>query len=122
MKPKKPSAGKEGGEPVKPILTESKDNAAEGSPIVNDDAAADAAVAAREKMAKPSEGSVEIPVNRAEIAEPSVVQYSIRERGNPDEPAVVVESPDGTIEDAVRAFNARRKEVRTAKQLLITKV
>lgn len=35
--------------------------------------------------------------------------------------SVVVTSPDGSIEDAVRRFNQDKKEIRTAKQLRIEK-
>ena len=69
--------------------------------------------------------NVEMPVIGAtagpvESAGP-VKRYSVVQRCDPAGVAVVVESPDGTIEDAVRAFNARRGgEIRTAKQLILT--
>lgn len=49
--------------------------------------------------------------------------YSVRQRTDPEGAAVVVESPDGTSEDAVRMFNARRGgEIRTMKQLILVQV
>lgn len=53
---------------------------------------------------------------------PAGTQYHMRDLTDPDAKSVTVTSPDGSIEDAVRAFNANRKEIRTAKQLSISKV
>lgn len=53
---------------------------------------------------------------------PAGTRYSVRELGNPDAPASTVTSPDGSIEDAVRTFNAGRKSILTAKQLILERL
>lgn len=68
---------------------------------------------------------VEVAKEIAAIQPPSPplrTQYRLREASKPDSAAVVVVSPDGSVEDAVREFNKGRKEVRTAKQLIIEKL
>jgi len=53
----------------------------------------------------------------------TIRSYSVRQRTEPEGAAVVVESPDGTPEDAVRMFNARRGgEIRTMKQLILVQI
>lgn len=46
-------------------------------------------------------------------------RYLIKQRTNPNDDGVKVVSADGSIEDAVRAYNANRVDLRTAKQLII---
>lgn len=46
-------------------------------------------------------------------------RFRLKDRVKPETAAVIVESPDGTIEDAVRAYNQGRTDIRTAKQLTI---
>ena len=82
------------------------------------------------KLKSPDAGPESEPVESVAKAEAPVAvaasvgagrSYSIQQRTDPDAAAVVVESADGTPEDAVRAFNARRGgEIRTAKQLILT--
>ena len=54
-------------------------------------------------------------------APPAGQKYSITEFGSTD--AVIVASPDGSVEDAVRTFNeGKSAKIRTAKQLKIEKI
>ena len=54
--------------------------------------------------------------------EPPGTRYKVRLAGDANAPEQVVTSHDGTIEDAVRAFNNGKAEIRTAKQLVIEKL
>lgn len=54
--------------------------------------------------------------------EPAGTRYGVRLAGDSTVAPIVVTSQDGTVEDAVRAFNVGRAEIRTAKQLVIEKL
>lgn len=46
-------------------------------------------------------------------------RFKLKDRIKEGSDPVIVTSPDGTIEDAIRAYNQGRTDIRTAKQLII---